>query len=54
MLENMRKLTESTLQIQPIQMGARIYIPGLGQFLSVDPVPRGTLNSYVYAPDGVQ
>lgn len=33
-----QKLTESALTIQPIQMGARLYIPALRRFLQVDPV----------------
>lgn len=34
-------------------MGARVYIPGLGRFLSVDPVPGGTDKAYVYVTDPV-
>lgn len=36
-----------------IQMGARVYIPTLGRFLSVDPIEEGTDNNYVYANDPV-
>jgi len=48
-----QKMSESSLAIQPIQMGARVYIPELGRFLQVDPIEGGTLNSYVYALDPV-
>ncbi|QQS69728.1 hypothetical protein IPP75_01125 [Candidatus Saccharibacteria bacterium] len=47
------KLTEAQLALQPIQMGARVYLPGLGRFLSVDPVQGGTANNYVYVNDPV-
>ena len=47
------KITESSLSATFIQMGARVYIPELGRFTSVDPIEGGTLNSYVYAMDPV-
>lgn len=47
------KFTESTFATTPIQMGARVYIPGLGRFLQVDPVEGGTPNSYVCPGDPV-
>lgn len=51
-----QKLTDtetSPIQGGMIQMGARVYIPTLGRFLSVDSVEGGTDNNYVYANDPV-
>ncbi|MDB5168991.1 MAG: hypothetical protein JWO41_347 [Candidatus Saccharibacteria bacterium] len=47
------KLTESNLTLNPVQMGARVYIPSLGRFLQVDPQEGGTDNNYVYSGDPV-
>ena len=34
-------------------MGARIYVPTLGRFTSLDPIKGGTQNDYVYPVDPV-
>ena len=47
----LQKVTETTLALMPIQMGARVYFPTLGRFASVDPVDGGTPNRYVYVLD---
>ncbi|OIP86305.1 hypothetical protein AUK57_00840 [Candidatus Saccharibacteria bacterium CG2_30_41_52] len=47
-LGQFQKLTESDIQLNVMQMGARLYLPSLGRFLQVDPYEGGTPNSYVY------
>lgn len=48
-----QKVTETSLALTPIQMGARVYLPTLGRFAQVDSIEGGNENAYVYPPNPI-
>jgi RHS repeat-associated protein len=43
-----QRVTEHEFADPTIEMGARIYVPGTGRFLQVDPIEGGSANNYDY------
>src|SRR5690606_11237856 len=46
-------LTETDFTVPVMNMGDRVYLPGIGRFAQTDPVEGGNANAYIYPADRV-